>query len=168
MEIPEFETVEQFRDWWMKIGCPIRPPFKDAVFAIDTAFSLCIFRHKQFQIELYICKPNTFSQSHSHPGVDSAFVYLTGNLQFARGDNPVVDISEHQVPRADGCHKLLGVSPMGLVAGGFHSLQVKEEGGAFLSFEKWNEKEPTSVTVNWAGPTVGELHNELITERKES
>ena len=39
-----------------------------------------------------------------------------------------------------------------------HALKVGPEGGAFLIFEYWKNKDPVSVTVHWEGELVGEQH----------
>ena len=155
------ETVEDFKNVWMAAGCPIRPPFKDAVFTTDIAYSLVLFRKPPFQVELYICKPNTSSPSHYHPGVDSCFVYLGGNLELNFDNEPFIDLQEFQKPREDGAHFLFGRAISSSVEKS-HSLRVYEEGAAFLSFEKWTDREPTSVTVNWDGPLVGAEHAKTI------
>ena len=161
-----FQTVEQFRDWYCGQGLPLRPPFKNPVFHTDNAMSLCLYREGRFQVELYITEPGATSPKHTHPGVESAFVYLAGNIQFnlEGGDNP--DVSQWQKPQANGSHMLFGKtvsSPDGVP----HWLKIGPEGGAFLSFEYWKDKDPVSVTVNWAGDTVGDEHNKTIEKAKE-
>ena len=155
-------TVEEFQRWWLKVGCPLRPPFKDGVFTTDIAYSLVLFRESPFQVELYICKPNTNAPFHQHPGVDSSFIYLTGNLDFGRSDGKYTDLKEYQKARLNSTvHHLLGQS-VSAPNGALHTLKVYAEGGAFLSFEKWNEQDPTSVTINWKGEAVGEEHKEIL------
>jgi len=156
-----WSTVEEFRDWYMGNGMPIRPPFKNPVFATDNAMSLCLFREGRFQVEMYISEPNSTSPPHTHPGVESAFVYLAGNIQFnlEGRDNP--DVQQWQVASPDGYHSLLGKtvsSPDGIP----HWLGIGPEGGAFLSFEYWKDQDPVSVTVNWNGDSVGKEHDKIL------
>jgi len=156
-----WQTVEEFRDWYCAAGMPIRPPFLNPVFHTDNAMSLCLFREGQFQVELYITEPHSTSPKHTHPGVDSAFVYLTGNIQFnlEGRDNP--DASQWQYAKDNGAHALFGKtvsSPDGIP----HWLLIGKEGGAFLSFEHWKDKSPISVTTNWEGEPVGEVHAEIL------
>ena len=46
--------------------------------------------------------------------------------------------------------------------GMLHSVRTYKEGGAFLSFEHWREKEPDSVVLNWEGDPDGAVHNRLL------
>ena len=161
-----WSTVEEFRDWYMGNGMPIRPPFKNPVFATDNAMSLCLFREGRFQVEMYISEPNSTSPPHTHPGVESAFVYLAGNIQFnlEGRDNP--DVQQWQVASPDGYHSLLGKtvsSPDGIP----HWLGIGPEGGAFLSFEYWKEQDPVSVTVNWNGDSVGAEHDKILNKENK-
>jgi len=156
-----WQTVEEFRDWYCAAGMPIRPPFLNPVFHTDNAMSLCLFRKGKFQVELYIAEPNSTSPPHTHPGVESAFVYLTGNIQsnLEGRDNP--DVQQWQKPQQDGTHMLFKSrvsSPDGIP----HWLGIGPEGGAFLSFEYWKDKEPVSVTVNWDGELVGDEHAKTL------
>ena len=159
--LPAINTVEEFKNAWLMAGCPIRPPFKDAIFTTDIAWSVVLYRAGSYQVELYICKANTEAPFHCHPGVDSFFIFLGGNIDSGREDKTFTDLSQFQRPRPDGAHCLLGFETSAL-NGALHSLRVGPEGGAFLSFEKWNDKEPTSVAVNWEGEVVGSEHEKML------
>ena len=157
----KWQTVEEFRDWYCQKGFPLRPPFKNPVFYTDNAMSLCLFREGQFQVELYVTQPHSTSPKHTHPGVESAFVYLTGNIQFNLEGRENPDVSQWQYAKENGTHALLGKtvsSPDGIP----HWLSIGPEGGAFLSFEYWKDKEPVSVTTNWEGDAVGEEHAKVL------
>ena len=157
-----WNSVEEFQNWWLTNGKPIRPPFKDAAFTTDIAYSLCLFREGKFQVELYISKPNTQAPMHSHPDVDSSFIYLGGNHEFGEPDGSFRDLKDYQKENPEnGAHILLGTTLLALSATP-HRLRVGPEGGSFLSFEMWREDKPTSVTVHWDGEPVGEQHIETM------
>lgn len=156
-----FSTVHEFAKFWLDQGHPIKPPFDNPVYTTDIAYSTVLFRQDNCQVELYTCKPNTEAPWHNHPGVDSFFMYLGGNMEFGKPDGTFTDLSMFQLPARDGTHLLLGQTSEAL-DGAKHTLRVGPEGGSFLSFEKWNEKIPTSVTVNWTGDPVGNEHKETL------
>jgi hypothetical protein len=156
-----WSTVHEFRDWWLKAGRPLRPPFDQPIFVTDMVYSLCLYREGQFQVELYIMKPNGLSPSHSHPGVDSTFVFLGGNLEFGDETESFKDLSDQQKSRNDGAHILLGRT-VDALDGALHSVRAHQEGGAFLSFEYWKDKEPDSVVVNWEGAPDGAIHAKVL------
>ena len=153
----EFSPVMAFKDWWLANGHPIKPPFKLPIHCTDIAYALCLYRVGRFQVELYIVKPNTGSPLHSHPNIESVSMYLTGNISFSDAEGNYRDLTEFQVEGDLGTHKLLGA-----VAeendGKMHALKVGPEGGAFLIFEYWKDRDPVSVTVHWEGELVGEQH----------
>ena len=163
-----WQTVQQFRDWYVQNGMPIRPPFKNAIYHTDNAMSLCLFRRGRFQVELYLSMPNSGSPAHKHPGVESTFMYLTGNLTFNLEGQETHNTADKQKPKQMGQHEvhhMFGAkaeSPDGLA----HWLNVGPEGGAFLSFEYWKDRDPTSVTINWEGEPVGEDHRKTLAEKK--
>lgn len=159
-----WKTVEEFRDWYMAQGMPIRTPFNLPIHYTDNAMSLCLYREGQFQVELYLTKPFSTSPPHTHPDVESAFVYLTGNIDFDIEGRNLPSNRDKQYARADGAHRLFGAtssSPDGLA----HWLNIGKEGGAFLSFEYWKEGSPTSVTTNWKGDPVGSIHEEILKQK---
>jgi hypothetical protein len=156
-------TVQEFTDWWLQNKI-IRPPFLDGIFFTDIAASVILFREGKFQVELYVSKPNSVAPYHGHENVDSVLMYLTGNMVF--GKNHIEkDLSKFQIPNATipEVHCLFGEQEI-LESGELHNLTTLKEGGSFFSFEKWHDREPNSVTVNWVGPPTGELHKNVISE----
>jgi hypothetical protein len=156
-------TVEQFSMWWVKHRI-IRPPFLDGVFFTDIAASIVLYRNGPFQVELYVSKPDTESPYHSHPGVDSLLMYLTGDLTFGK-DGKALDWEQYQRPREgdEEVHFLFGKYDI-LAPEQTHNLKTNGKGGAFFSFEKWHDRVPNSVTVNWEGEPSGVLHEKVIKE----
>jgi len=151
------KTVQEFMSWWLKAGRPIKPPFVSPIHTTDIAYALCLYREGCYQVELYVCKANTESPRHKHPNVESISMYLTGNLSFAKEGGEFVDLSKFQIEKNDGTHFLLGRS-VESNDGKEHALRVGPEGGAFLIFEHWKDRDPSSVTMHWDGELVGEKH----------
>jgi len=162
-----WNNVEEFRVWWWETaGKPLRPPFENPIFFTDNAMSLCLYREGRFQVELYIIAPNGSSPAHTHPGVDSSFMHLTGNLKFnlANRDNSLY--VPPSLPKEDGTHPWFNAGAALSPDGTPHWLWVGPEGASFLSFEHWKEADPSSVTVNWEGDPVGEQHKTMLESLK--
>lgn len=154
--------VEEFRDWWLAKGRPWRIPFDKPIHVTDIAYALCLYREKKFQVELYICKADTQTPSHKHPNVESVTMYLAGNLEFAKPDGEFADLSQYQKAKENGTHMLLGKGIEANDGSKPHALRIGKEGGAFLIFEHWKDREPTSVTTHWEGDLTGELHAKTL------
>lgn len=161
-----YSTVEEFAQWWVSQGAPIRPPFKNAIYFTEMTASLCLFRAGKYQVELYLVKPDMECPPHSHPGVDSYFVYLTGHLEFGQEDGTFINSDEGQEEGPNGAHMMLGRA-IAALNGEKHAVRSHAPGASYLSFEKWNEGSPDSVAVNWVGETVGDLHTSIINEETE-
>jgi hypothetical protein len=155
-----YTNVQEFKDWWIKSGRPLKPPFKDPIHVTDIAYALCLYREKQFQVELYICKPNTESPAHKHPNIHSISMYLTGDLTFLK-DGKFADLSMYQKEGKDGAHFLLGQTA-DANDGTDHALKIGSAGGSFLIFEHWLKDTPVSVTTHWEGELVGDMHAATI------
>jgi hypothetical protein len=115
----------------------------------------------QYQVELYISKPNTQTPMHSHPDVQSITVYLTGNLCFSKDGVTFSDNSQYQKEKPNGTHQLLWTHAEEN-RGAPHMLKVGDQGGAILVFEKWLVGDPTSVSISWVGDLIGEEHAKLM------
>lgn len=143
LDIPEtWETLEQFADWYMANKMPMRIPVDSFVFANDNASAITIFRHKNFQVELYLGFPNTTNDTHFHPGMEVITVQV-GRMNIGT---------------------VWGGYTEPLLDGESHSLDFSSNlGCAFLTFEKWKPgKRLTSAMVNWKGKTAGPKHDALI------
>jgi hypothetical protein len=163
MTTDKFGNVETFMKAWMAKRI-WRPPFENAIHTTDIAYALSVFRTGQYQVELYIIKPNTLTPVHSHPNIESISVYLTGNMEFRQADGTFADLSAYQTEKPNGTHRLQWMKA-DTNYGTPHAVKTGEEGGAFLIFEKWLVGTPTSVAVSWEGELVGEEHAKLMENR---
>jgi hypothetical protein len=143
-----WQTVEEFADWYKSNNYPIRPPFEDPIYVTDISYSYVLFREGQFQVELYLVRPNTSSPEHSHPGVENIVLLWGGDI----GD------SENTIFPA-----VLGLQGPTIRNGSTHALYAGNKGCAVLSIEKWADgMKPTSVSINWVGDPCGDIHHRLI------
>lgn len=70
-EVPEFNGIVDFADWWNFNGGFLLPPEPLEVFDIGVASTVVIFRHGRFQVEQYLLLDNSGAGEHRHPDIDS-------------------------------------------------------------------------------------------------
>jgi len=163
-----WETLEEFANWYKDNGFPIRPPFEDPVYITDISYSYVLYREGQYQAELYLVRPNTSSPDHSHPGIENIVMVWGGDVSTSQ-NGKFTDLSEYyKEPSSNGTNKLFGMQSEKLTDNGFHALFAGNKGGAFLSLEKWpKDKKMTSVTIEWDGDAVDSSHAELIKNERQ-
>jgi hypothetical protein len=163
-----WNTLEEFAQWYKESGYPIRPPFEDPVYVTDISYSYVLFREGQYQAELYLVRPNTSSPNHSHPGIENIIMIWGGDVSNSQNGKKL-DLSEYyKEPSPTGTNKLFGMSSEKLTDQGYHALFAGNKGGAFLSLEKWpTDRKMTSVTIEWDGEAVDPSHAELIKSEKQ-
>jgi hypothetical protein len=143
-----WQTVEEFADWYKANGYPISPPLNEKVYVTDISYSYVLFREGQFQVELYLVAPNTFSPEHSHPGVENIVVVWGGDIGHTAASITTPPFGAQAPTIKDGSS---------------HELHAGNNGCAVLSIEKWSDSiKPTSVSINWKGDTCGKTHSDLI------
>ena len=145
-KIPKFKDVVDFTKWYLDNDMPYLPPEKQEVFSTDDASSVCVFRHRRFQLEIYLIKPEPLIPMHEHPGVNS--IEIPAN----RWNTLTIE---------DLMNARLG-------PGMSHGLGIKERaknsGFLLYSSQHWvDEKLPmNTIGAVWKGHTVGPLHENLI------
>lgn len=139
--IPEnWENIEAFADWYVSNGLPVRPPINHEVFVSDDATAVCIFKHKQYQVESYLIHAKPLIQLHEHPGVEVIKARVIGNK-----------ILLSEVLRKNESH-----------GSGFR-VEFEEKGFFLLAIQKWDDNLiPTTVAARWRGKTVGAKHRDII------
>jgi hypothetical protein len=142
LDIPEtWDTLEEFVEWWMDSRMPWMIPEDSEVYITDNASSIILFRQDRYQVELYINFPLAIAPLHGHPGMELI------TMQIGRM-NPI----------------RWAYAGKKLISGKKHNANFgSKKGTVFLTFEKWEPGIPmTSASVNWSGPTVGPMQEELI------
>jgi len=76
------------------------PPFKDGVHFLSAFVGTTLFRHQEYQVQMWTCAPNSVIPEHSHPGVDNIQIYLWGQVYLTHNGQPV--ISDEQMVEKDG------------------------------------------------------------------
>ena len=154
VNVPVWESVNDFCEWWIAVGCPIAPP-AETVHLSDDATSIALFRSGQFQVELYLIHPNPNLPIHEHPDVE------------------VIKMRLDCFDTCDGVVKKTTSNPssptlvQGVSHGGGENFKAgtgaENSGFGLLAFEKWREGlTPTTVAARWKGRTVGPKQEALI------
>lgn len=155
VDIPDnWDTLEDFISWYLNNRMPFMAPVVDAkIIVTDNATTATIFRHKRYQVELYLVHQNTTIVEHAHPGIDLTMMQL-GNLNNITCNwgyfTPILKSGEKH-----------GGPPEG------HPPFNSGNGVIFLTFEKWHDGVPmTSAAIQWDGTTHGPVQDKLIEEHK--
>jgi hypothetical protein len=158
-----WNTVDEFAEWYEDSGFPIRPPQDNAIFRTNNASALVLYREEQFQAELYIADANDITPEHSHPGIESVIMFLSGEGSTTVNGKEKVDPRQYfNKINSDGT-SILFKQKIRLNPIDSHGLICYSKGFAFLSIEKWPDGiSPTSVAAHWQGETTGEIHDKII------
>ena len=155
------DELRDFKNWYLKNN-KIQTPFNNPLMFIDGIAGITLYRQKPFQVQLFICEPNTIITEHSHPNIDSYEVFLWGMSFTHKGktiiNNKMAMLEKNGVPR---CYKwTLRVKPSDL-----HGGQASNKGGSFLSIQNWlNGIEPSYVSKDWKGNVLGPKHQTQLKE----
>ena len=71
------DTLKNFKNWYLEKNI-IKPPLLNGLMFIDGIAGITLYRSKPFQVQMFICNPNTNIKEHSHPNVDSYELFLWG------------------------------------------------------------------------------------------
>ena len=157
---PKQDDLSYFANWYLtseKID-RIYTPFKNPLLFIEGVSGIVLYRSKPYQVELFICQPNLIIPEHTHPDVDSYECFLYG-MKFTHSGETVMS-EEEALEEQDGypinAYQTIRVKPNDL-----HGGTASKNGGAFISIQHWlNDVEPTHVSSNWNGNSMGKQHSD--------
>ena len=144
-DVPTFSDVVAFAEWYLRSGLPVLLPEKHEVFVSDDATASCLFRHGQFQFEMYLIHPNPVVPYHEHPGVSN--IEIPSN--FWSDVTPL--LLRGFVQHAGQPHG--------------ESIRERAEHNGFLLFsaQMWDEGlDVSTIGARWKGHTAGPKHEALI------
>lgn len=156
----KLDELETFcRNFLQKMPVLGAVPFEGAVHMIQDVTSILLYRHGQFQVQLFAVPEGTIIPEHTHPNVDSIEVYMGGNIHFSHSGKYMYDAAS--LVANSGPFKLaakrgatIRVRPNDVHGGVFG-----EGGGVFLSVQHWlNGVKPHCVAADYEGITMGEHH----------
>ncbi len=150
------DNITQFMEMWLSwTHRGVKPPI-DALMSVGGNRGIVLFRDGNFQVQLFICDPNTEIPDHGHPNIRGFAMYLSGDLYFRR--NGEFTITPELIAETEAKGKTL----LGLIGrinpGETHGATVGPRGAAFLAIEEWITGEPTSVHLDWDGPPIDGDH----------
>ena len=101
---------------------------------IEGVNGIVLYRNNNYQVELFICKPNLVIPEHTHPDVDSYEVFLYG-MKFTHNGEAVIN-SEQALEEMEGmpsyAYQTIRVRPNDP-----HGGTASKNGGAFISIQRW-------------------------------
>ena len=156
------DDLKEFKNWYLK-NSKIDTPYDNPLMFIDGISGITLYRKKPYQVQLFICEPNTIITEHSHPNIDSYEMFLWG-MKFTHKGKIVIDekmalLERNNMPRCS--HWTLRIKPNEL-----HGGNALEKGGSFISIQKWlNNINPTHVSKDWNGNILGKKHEKQLNEK---
>ncbi len=156
-------TLQEFLDWYIEESNTLmQSPYMGLTF-VGNGPALVMHREPGFQVQLFLCVPNTVIPVHSHPHVESFEINVSGDVDFyvngeqtyPSGSGVAIRRDGSSLPRIWGYGAYVG-------AGVKHKAIIGPNGGAFLSVQKWLQGEPTSVDEDWEGNAMTAAHFQLL------
>ena len=161
---PINDDLKEFKNWYLKNNL-INVPYDNPIMFIDGISGITIYRKGQFQVQLFICEPNTLIKEHSHPNIDSYEVFLSG-MEFTHKGKTIINkqmalLKRNDMPR---CSKWT----LRIKENELHGGQASNKGGTFISIQKWlNNITPTHVSEDWHGDILGNKHKKQLRDKNE-
>ena len=160
---PKEDSLSFFADWFLTSGNITgiyTPSDKNALLFIEGVHGITLYRHKPYQVELFICQPNLNIPEHTHPNVDSYEVFLYG-MEFIHSGKTLIS-KEQSLEETNGvptcAYQTIRVRPNDP-----HGGNASKYGGAFISIQHWlNDTEISHVSSDWCGDTMGKKHIEQV------
>ena len=157
---PKEDKLSNFANWYLTSGevDKVCTPIKNGLLFIEGVNGIVLYRKKPYQVELFICQPNLTIPEHTHPNVDSYECFVYG-MKFTHCGKTAIGI-EQAFEEKDGypinAYQTIRVKPNDV-----HGGTASEYGGAFISIQHWlNDVEPTHVSSNWNGNSMGKQHSD--------
>jgi len=161
----DWDTVEDFIMFYSEHPPPVpMAPPENGVYIDDIVYSVVMLRIKQYQCQLFICKPNAVIPEHTHPNAEASEVTISGMLFKKRGH--AVIRQEYIDQKNDDGMALPHGRVVKIGCTDKHSAKSGNKGGAFLTFQKWHDGHtPDSLGIDWEGETVGSDHTQMIDDQ---
>jgi len=160
------DKLESFKNWYLAQKPTIKfcVPFDNPLMFIDGISGLTVYRKENFQVQLFICEPNTEIPEHIHPNIDSFELFLYG-MKFTHSKKTIID--SDMALKENNEMPLYYYQTIRVKPDDWHGGTSSKNGGAFISIQHWlNNTKPTHVSDDWQGNVVGNKHKQQL-ERTE-
>jgi hypothetical protein len=157
------DDLKEFKNWFLKNNT-IQVPYDNPLMFIDGIAGITLYKKKPYQVQLFICEPNTQITEHSHPNIDSYEMFLYG-MEFSHKGKIIIDkkmsmLRKKNIPRL--ANVTLRIKPNDI-----HGALSSNKGGSFISIQKWiNDLNPTHVSKDWHGKPLGNKHEKQLDEKQ--
>jgi hypothetical protein len=142
-ELQNWDTLEQFKDWYTSFNLPLAMPSEFEVYESDDALSFPLFRYKNFQVELYVLYNPIEVPVHSHPYVEV--------IQASFNKDGIQYTPKLIYPDSHGSATFKEV------------FDARENRLLLLTFEKWPvNSTPSTIAAVWKGVTAGPKQEALV------
>jgi hypothetical protein len=162
--VPAFDPLLAFAAWFMRqpgLSVP-QCPF-DGVTRVGAFSGLVLYRKAPYQVQMWICDPNTEAPDHSHPNVDSLQQYLSGEMSFRLNGKEVMALSD---VKDDGSgYSTARGATLRVRPTDSHGATIGPKGACFLTFQHFLDGNPRSVEVDWVGEPLSADHAIAIKHR---
>lgn len=142
---PNWGSVYEFAQWVLSKNLPLCPMVGLEVIDTDDATAFPIYRHKNFQAELYVFRPSTVP-AHSHPYVEVAQSRMSP-----------------EIGRWTDIKKVLSYPATHGGADFVPDPTMRDKVGLLMTFQKWPEgTTPSTLAAAWKGPLMGPKQEALV------
>jgi quercetin dioxygenase-like cupin family protein len=158
MEAEAKDPLKEFLRFWLA-SRPINTAIDYPTSQHGAGTGTVLYRKDEYQVQLFVLKPNSIIEPHIHPNVDSYEVYVNGDAKLMRE-------GRYFEPKEYGA--FIRVKPST-----WHGGEFGPRGCSFLSVQRWlNGVSPTTIGDDWhdaKGNTSGAGNNikQIVTETGE-
>lgn len=159
-------ALSEFFDWYWAEGPALFQAPMDGASFVGNGPGLVIFREAPFQVQLFICNPDSVIPEHTHPTVESYEVHVSGDVEFFVAGQQTHPTEALQRTRRDSNVQRAWGYRQHVPPGAPHHAVIGSKGGAFVSVQKWPAgAEPTSIDEDWDGTVMDATHMAALSAR---
>lgn len=161
-DIPDFDSFEDFCYWYINDGYFICYPENWMLADIGNSYETIIFRHKQYQVEMYFISKGFDIPRHAHHGANTLEIILSPQQKSLKYSNPTTIESIRERIRLSG-------SPHGGKSSPLMEPQELEGRGGYILvvLQEWCSTEAgrqTFISNRYTGFAMSEQHISNVLE----